>query len=116
MLGKLGLVNNRMESGVSAMIRPVGVNNPQFCITWHPSLLLAKIFLAKSQVAEIHGQAEAGDHLLKATVVQLEEAIEQRHIGRSLSLNFQALRLGQRCLAAFNWIDQMIFDLFNLLG
>jgi len=110
----LHIVQNGAEGGVAAVIGPVGVDHLDLG-DGGVALLGAEILLAELDVAQIHGQAVLVDELFQALFVQLVEAVQHRHSGGHGVLHFQGSLLVQRSLTGLHRVDDIFFDLGQLL-
>ena len=101
------------EGGVPAVIRPVGIHQPQLGEGGIPSLLLIHILLEKFQIGQIHGQAILGQHPLQARLVHVGKAQEHGdRPGGGVALD-QGVRLVHGGLAALHRVNQEVADFLH---
>ena len=62
--GDVHIRNLCQESGVAAVVRPIGIDHPHFCDGGIPVFCIAEIFLAELNVSQIHGKAIVCNKLL----------------------------------------------------
>ena len=94
--GKLHPVNGGQERGVPAVVRPVGIDDPQFGHGGVP-VLGAEIVPAEPQIIQVHGQTILGHHGLQFRLLHLPEAGQRRHrLGDSIvhGQGFKGLQRG----------------------
>ena len=110
---KADAVDDRVEGGVAAVVRPVGVQHADLGDGRLPALG-AEIALAEGDVVRVHGEAPVLDEGLEPRAVQRVEAVEHRDLGGNGVVERERRGLFQRRLARLHGVDDVFFDLGNL--
>ena len=110
---KADAVDLRQESGMAAVIGPVGIQHADFRNRGIP-FFPAEIIPAEGKVVRIHRQAVRGDHFFQARTVQLREARQNRDLRRNRIIRFQRGRLLQRCFPRLHRVNDILLNLRDL--
>ena len=109
-------INGGSKGGMTAMVRPVGINNPDFGNGRLTLLSIPEILLAELQILKAHSKAAAIHELLQCCLIHLVKALQHLYISRCLELHVQGIRLFHGCLPALHGIDIIILNLLHSLG
>ena len=102
------------EGGVTAVVAPIGVDDPQLGDGGVPVLLIPEVIPAEQQVGEGHGKAHGIKIGFHFRVVPLDKADDAGHIGGDVGLHIQALGLVHRGQAGFHRVHQIGLDFVHL--
>ena len=106
---KLQVLEGGPEGGVAAVVGPVGVNHADLGDRGHAALA-GKVALAEGDVREVHGEAQLVDHGLELRLVELQEAVEDLHVGRLGVALAQRGALLEARLARLDGVDDVVLD------
>ena len=109
---KMDAVNDGAEGGVTAVVRPVGVDHPDFRDGGVP-VLADKVGLAEGNVIQIHGQAILTDESIQTFPVQLGKAVQGGNLGGDFILDGQCFGNFQGCFPALHRVDDILLKLRN---
>ena len=107
-IGELGA-----EGGMTAMVRPVGVNHAHLGDGGLTADLL-EVGLEELDVGLVHGKAALFAELGKALVVELGEALDNLYRLRHGNLHLKRLARLKGSLAGLNWVDDVMLDGGNI--
>ena len=105
----LDLADLSQKGGVTAVVRPVGIDHADFG-NGGVALLADKVVAAERQVIHIHSEAVSLNKCLQRILVHLAEAVQGLYGGGDIILCRQRLGLVQGCLAALHGVDDVLFD------
>ena len=112
---KLNIFEFCGESGVTAVIRPIGVQHPDLGDGGIAVLCVTEIGLDKPEIRPGHGKAERGIQLLQCGRVHAGKAVKDLHI-----IGFRIFRVKSRGLvhtglAGIHRVDAVGFDTVHIL-
>ncbi len=102
--------NCRPESGMPAVVGPVGIDHPELSDGRLSFFRIPEIGLAVQKVFLIHGQAELCPQLLQRRTFPGVEALQHSHFRRGRHFRLQTQRFFQGRLPRINGIDHIRFD------
>ena len=106
----LHIVNDGGKSGMTAVVRPVGVDHPDFGNGGIPVFLSCKIVLQELQVIQIHGKTQGIQKLRQSSFIHGDKAGNSRNaLGQSV-LYCQSFGHFQRSFPAFHRVNDMLLD------
>ena len=105
-IGKGHAVNHRTEGGVAAVVGPVGVDHPDLGNGGVP-VLAAEIFLAESDVIQVHGKAVFGNEVRQFLPGKSGKALQGGNGSGNGILGSQCLRLFQRGLPGLHRVNDI---------
>ena len=95
---------------MAAMIRPIGVDHPQFCDGRVTVFLIPEIVPAEFQVGQCHGKAHAVIIFFHLVFVPGNKARYPGHVGGHVGLHIQRFRFLQGSDPGFHRVDQIMLD------
>ena len=98
-----------------AMVRPIGIDHTKLRHRRVPVLGIPKIFLAKGQILQGHGEAHRPVIVFQFLAVPAYKALYPSHIRRNLRLHVKAFRLIQGSDSGFHRVHQIGLDFLKLL-
>ncbi len=111
---KADTVDDGVEGGVTAVVRPVGVQHADFGDRGIP-VLAAEIVLTEGNVIGIHGEAQIPDHRLQPLAGESTEAFQRFHFRRDLILRTQGVGFRELSFPRLHGVDDVFFDLLQFL-
>ena len=72
------------ESGMTAMVRPVGVDHTQLCYSRISVFVVTEIIAAEFQIRKCHGKAHAVKIIFHLVIVPFDEPFHRCHISRNI--------------------------------
>ena len=106
----LHFVNSRSKSGMTAMIRPVSINNPELRNRRRTFFRIAEVNLTVSQISQAHGKATFLPKVLQTFGVETVKIFQDFHLRWFLVFHGQRFRFGERCLTAFYFVDTVVLN------
>ena len=103
------------EGGVAAVVGPVSVHHANLGDGGLAALIVAEIALQERQIVQIHGETKLITQRIERSAVHRGEALHGAHGGGDVILHAQRLRQLQRCLAAFDGVDDILLDRGDLI-
>ena len=108
------VVDLSQEGGVTAVVRPVGVDHAHLGDGRVALFLARKIALEELQVVQLHRQAETGAHVLQRRSVHRDKALDGVDRGRNGIICLKGFRLVRRRLAGVDRVDEIAADFIQL--
>ena len=102
------------ESSMTAMIRPVGIQNTDLCHGRIAFLFIPEIILDMLEVLECHGEVQRSVQLLQISLSHILESVKNLHILRIREYCYQCFRLLKTCLTGIHRVDAVMFDRLKL--
>ena len=102
----------RGERGMTAVVRPVGIQYPDFRHRGIPFFLIPEIIADHGQILMAHGKAHGRNQIIHPLVIQISKAFHHRHRLGVFDRKIQRFRRSQRSLPGFHRVHQ---ELHNLL-
>ena len=109
-------IHSSGKGSMAAVIRPVGINNPDFSNGRLTLFGITEVGLAELQILKAHGKAPAVHKLMEGSLVHGGKATKNLYILWHLELHVQGLRLLHGGLTALYCIDVVGFDLLQGSG
>ena len=103
----IAAVNLGQEGGMTAMVRPVGVNHPYFGDGRITLFLTGKIALQELQVIQLHCQTQAGTHFLQRGCIHGDKAGYGIHLCGDCVIGSQCFRLFLGSLSGIHRVNQI---------
>ena len=110
---KAGLVNDRVEGGVAAVVGPVGVQNAHFG-DGRVAPFLPEIRLAAGQIVGVHRKTVPADEAFQLIAAEIQKSRQGLDTRREVIADGQGLRLFQRGLTGLDRVDDILFNLRDL--
>ena len=105
----LDLVEHGAKGGVTAVVRPIGIDHANLG-NRGVAALLGEVFLAEADVGRIHGQPALGDEGRKAGFIEFAEAIEHLDGLGVGGLGYQGFGLLERCETRLHGVYDIVLD------
>ena len=102
------------ECGVTAVIRPVGVEHPDLCHSRIPVLLPGIVLSDEMKITVCHGQSQRIIQFPELVFFHDSESVKCPDILRLVKLLFQCLRLLKTCKSGIYRIVAVLFDCLHL--
>ena len=109
------IVNDRAEGGVAAVVRPVGVDQPDLG-DGRVTMLGFEVILAEHDVGVIHSQTLLGAECLQRVIVQRGESVQRLDLGGDGELHLQGGALLKGGLAGLDRVDDILFNSGQIIG
>ena len=109
------IVDGRRERRVTAVVRPVRVNDAQLRDSRRAVFRIAEVFLAELEVLEAHREAARIHERMQLFFAHRIERGQHLDIGRLCRDHVERLRFRERGLAALDRIDAVVLDLLQRL-
>ena len=103
------------ESGMAAVIRPIGIQNPNLCHGRISLFLIFKILLNMKKILKGHRQIQRTIQLLKRFLLHLHKSVKNCHICRLFKFRYQSFGLLHICLPRIHGINTVTLNARKLL-
>ena len=107
-------VNGGIEGGMTAVVRPIGVDHLDFGDRGVSAFGL-EVVLAECNVAFVHSKTHIADHCGEAVLVEVNEAFKSCNLGGNLVNGLQGCGKLHGCFAAFHGVDDVFLDTCDIL-
>ena len=98
------------ESGMTAVVGPVGIQHTNLGHGRISLLITAEIILDMQEILKGHSQTKGIVQLTQFSLFHITETVKNRHISRIIIYSDQSLRLHQICLPGIYRVDTISFD------
>ena len=105
----------RLEGRVTAVVRPIGVENPDLRHRRVAFFFVPEIIAYVNEVGKCHGQSKAAIKLLKRSLIHAGEAVKYAHVVRHIKDLHKSLRHFSVREPRIHRVDVMRLDLVKLL-
>ena len=102
------------ECGMTAVVRPVCIQNTDLCHRRITFLFFVKIILDVLEILECHGKVQRIVQFFQISLSHILESVKYLHILRIREYSYQCLRFLKSCLTRVYRVDAVMFDRLKL--
>ena len=104
------------ERRVTAVIRPIGVDDADFCNRRIAFFFIPEVSLDEFQIVKAHSQAHVRRQFFQSSVVHGVKTVDDGNVSRFFPRHFQRRYGVQRSFAGFDRVDAIMFDCSDVIG
>ena len=104
------------ERRVTAVVRPVRIDDADFCNRRIAFFFIPEVGLDKFQIVEAHSQAHVRRQFFQSSVVHGVKTVDDGNVSRFFPRHFQRRNGIQRSFAGFDGVDAIMFDCSDVIG